>query len=73
MKRTLIVIERKGVAWERQFTQKGGTTKVPIKKDIAKGLHIQRGQKAHFELGKDLDTGEDVIVVYPEKRNKPSG
>lgn len=59
-----------GVGWKSFYQIKRGTTRVSIKKDIAIGLTLRKGQPAFGYLGKDLNSNRPVIIFFPDGKER---
>jgi hypothetical protein len=66
MRLRIMTIDMEGIGWKSSFQIKRGTTRVSIKKDVAVGLALRKGQPAFGYLGKCLNTNRSVVVFFPD-------
>jgi len=65
-----MIIDMKGIGWKSYFQIKRGTTRVSIKKDVAVGLALRKGQATFGYLGKCLNTNRPVVVFFADGKER---
>ena len=71
MNRRIIAVKFVGTGWETHFqVKRGGTTRIHIQKDIAKGLVLRQGGKAFGYLVEDLETNRMMIAYYVDGKER---
>jgi hypothetical protein len=70
MKQRILAIDLDGIGWKSFYQIKRGTTRVSIKKDVAIGLALRKGQPTFGYLGKDLNSNRAVIVFFPDGKER---
>ena len=66
----ILTIDLDGIGWKSSYQIKRGTTRVSIKKDIAIGLALRKGDPTFGYLGKDLNSNRPVIVFYTDGKER---
>ena len=66
----IITVDLEGVGWKSYFQIKRGTTRVSIKKDVAVGLALRKGQPTFGYLGRDLNSNRPVLVFYSDGKER---
>jgi hypothetical protein len=66
MKRRIAALDFDGIGWKSYFQIKRGTTRVSIKKDVAVGLALRKGEPTFGYLARDLDSNRPVIVFFTD-------
>lgn len=66
----ILTIDLDGIGWKSSYQIKRGTTRVSIKKDIAIGLSLRKGDPTFGYLGKDLSSNRPVIVFYADGKER---
>jgi hypothetical protein len=70
MRNRILTIDLDGVGWKSSFQQKRGTTRVSLKKDVAVGLAVRKGQATFGYLGRCLNSNRPVIIFYPDGKER---
>ena len=70
MKQRLVVIDLEGIGWKSYFQIKRGTTRVSIKKDVAVGLALKKGEPTFGYLGRDLNSNRSVIIFFSDGKER---
>ena len=70
IKQRILSIDLDGVGWKSYFQIKRGTTRVSIKKDVAVGLTLRKGQVTFGYLGRDLNSNRSVIVFFSDGKER---
>ena len=66
----ILTVDYEGVGWKSYFQIKRGTTRVSIKKDVAVGLALRKGQPTFGYLGRDLNSNRPVIIFFPDGKER---
>ena len=66
----ILAVDLEGIGWKSYFQIKRGTTRVSIKKDVAVGLALRKGQPTFGYLGRDLNSNRPVLVFYPDGKER---
>lgn len=70
MKSRIMTVDLDGVGWKSYFQIKRGTTRVSVKKDVAVGLTLRKGQPTFGYLGRCLNSNCSVIIFFPDGDEK---
>lgn len=70
MAQRFIIIDLDGIGWKSYYQIKRGTTRVSIKKEVAVGLALRKGQPAFGYLGVELNSNRKIIVFFPDGRER---
>ena len=70
MSQRIIVVDLDGVGWKSYFQIKRGTTRVSIKKDVAVGLALKKGQATFGYLGRCLNSNRPIIIFFPDGKER---
>ena len=66
----ILAVDLEGIGWKSYFQIKRGTTRVSIKKDVAVGLALRKGQPTFGYLGRDLNSNRPVLVFYSDGKER---
>jgi hypothetical protein len=66
----ILVLDLDGVGWKSYFQIKRGTTRVSIKKDVAVGLALRKGQPTFGYLGKEIESNRSIIVFFTDGKER---
>ena len=66
MVKRILTLEIEGIGWKSYFQIKRGTTRVSIKKEVAIGLALRKGQPTFAYLTRCLTTNRPVILFFPD-------
>jgi hypothetical protein len=66
----ILTIDLDGIGWKSSFQIKRGTTRVSLKKDVAVGLAIRKGEPTFGYLGRCLNSNRPIIVFYPDGKER---
>ena len=69
MARHILALDLQGLGWKSSSQIKRGTTRVSIKKEIAIGLTMKKGQAIFGYLARCLDSNRHVLVFYPDGKD----
>ena len=69
MARHILTLDLQGIGWKSSSQIKRGTTRVSIKKEIAIGLALKKGQAIFGYLTRCLDSNRHVLVFYPDGKD----
>jgi hypothetical protein len=72
MKRQILTLDLQGIGWKSSCQIKHGTTRVSIKKEVAVGLEIKKGQTAFGYLARCLRSNRHVVIFFPDGEEKNS-
>jgi hypothetical protein len=70
MRQRILTIDLDGVGWKSSWQIKKGTTRISVKKDVAIGLTLRKGEPSFGYLGRCLNSNRPIIVFYPDGREK---
>lgn len=70
MTRRILTIDLGGIGWKSSFQIKRGTTRVSVKKDVAVGLTLRKGQATFGYLGRCLSSNRPVIIFFPDGKER---
>ena len=70
LKQRILTIDLDGVGWKSYFQIKRRTTRVSIKKDVAVGLALHKGQPTFGYLGRDLNSNRAVVVFFTDGKER---
>ena len=70
MRQRILTIDLDGVGWKSSWQIKKGTTRISVKKDVAIGLTLRKGEPSFGYLGRFLNSNRPIIVFYPDGREK---
>ena len=70
MRQRILTIDLEGVGWKSSWQIKRGTTRVSLKKDVAVGLALRKGQATFGYLGRCLNSNRPVIIFYPDGKER---
>lgn len=70
MNHRILTLDIQDVGWKSSFQIKRGTTRVSIKKDIAVGLALRKGQPTFGYLARDLATNRSVVFFFMDGKER---
>lgn len=66
----ILSVELDNRGWKSYFQIKRGTTKVSVKKDVAVGLALHKGQQTFGYLGRELNSNRPVIIFFADEKGR---
>ena len=70
MSKRILTLDLDGVGWVSSFQIRRGTTRISVKKDVAVGLALEKGQATFGYLGRCMNSNRSVIVFFPDGKER---
>lgn len=70
MNHRILTVDLEGIGWKSYFQIKRGTTRISVKKDVAVGLALRKGQPTFGYLGRELNSNRSVIIFFADAKER---